>query len=204
MADSPVGSLPQATSINDADLFVLEQNGTAKKLSGAKLTEFIDRNILDVQVYPLSSTANPSSSFDRITGILRVGIPSGRSIDSAMVNSDGELVLTLTDGLIVNCGTVKGDRGLSAYDYAVEHGYTGSETDFATLQVQLYEASVNENQRVEAEANRQSNYVYMMNRVEQKLDEMDGIINQNDMVVVDTTLVLYRESLMIADTTLIL
>lgn len=38
-------------------------------------------------------------------------VPEGKSIDSGSVNSNGELVLTFTDGSTLNVGTVKGDKG---------------------------------------------------------------------------------------------
>lgn len=204
MADQAISSLTLAEIINDADLFVLEQNGEAKALSGQKLTEFIDRNLLSVSVYSLAYDATPTATYDRITGNLRIGIPRGNSITQAAVNANSELVLTWADGTSVNCGSVKGDTGKSAYDYAVENGYTGSETDFATLQLNLYQASLNEEERVQAEAERQENYTYMMGQVQDKIDELEGIVNQTDMEIIGTTLMIYRDSVTIVDTTLVL
>ena len=204
MADQAIGSLELAEVINGADLFVLEQNGEAKALSGAKLTEFIDRQVMDISVHDLSYTATPTAEYDRITGKLSLGIPRGNSIVSVSVNSEDKAVFTWADGTTVTVGTFRGPRGLSAYDYAVEKGYKGTETDFATLQLNLYNASLNEEERVKAEAKRQKDYEYMMDKVQKKMDEFDGMAAQTDMVIVDTTLVLYRESLLIADTTLLL
>lgn len=188
--------------INGADLFVLEQNGTAKKLTGASLTEYVNRNVVSVTIHALSASATPTADFDRITGQLSLGVPRGNSIVTAQVDSNSDLILVWADGTSVNCGNVKGDTGKSAYDYARENGYTGAETDFATLQVNLYNASLNENERVVAEANRQSNYTYMMGRVEQKLAEMEGLIDRTATEVVGTTLVLNTVETTVIGTTL--
>ena len=40
MADKTIGDLTQAESIGSEDLFVLEQNGEAKKLKGARLVKY--------------------------------------------------------------------------------------------------------------------------------------------------------------------
>ena len=41
------------------------------------------------------------------------GIPgaAGASVDTAIVNADGQLLLGLTDGVVINCGTVVGPAG---------------------------------------------------------------------------------------------
>lgn len=43
MADKTIGELTQATSLNDNDLFVLEQNGEAKKMPMALILDRIMR-----------------------------------------------------------------------------------------------------------------------------------------------------------------
>lgn len=204
MADKAISSLTLADIINGADLFVLEQNGEAKALSGAKLTEFIDRQVLDVTVYDLSYTTKPTCNYDRITGKLSLGIPKGNSIVSITMDNNDNAVFTWADGTSVTCGTFRGPKGQSAYDYAVENGYTGTETDFATLQLNLYNASLNENERVVAEANRQSNYTYMMNQVQQKLDDFDSLMEYADSTITGTTLILNRTGVSVVDTTLLL
>lgn len=204
MADKAISSLTLAEIINGADLFVLEQNGEAKALSGAKLTEFIDRQVLDVTVYDLSYTTKPTCNYDRITGKLSLGIPKGNSIVSISVNANDEIVYTWEDGTTFTCERIKGDTGMSAYQYAVSQGYTGSETDFATLQINLYEASLNEDARVQAEAERASNYEYMMGRVEQKISQMDQLITDVDCRITGTTLILNSIGVSVVDTTLML
>jgi len=204
VADSAISTLTLADLITDADLFVLEQNGEAKKLKGATLTEYVNRNVVSVSIHALSPSATPTADYDRITGNLSLGVPRGNSIVTASIDSNSDLILIWADGTTVNCGNVKGDTGKSAYDYAVENGYTGEETDFATLQVNLYNASLNENERIIAEANRQSNYTYMMGRVDQKLAEMESVLDNTATAVVGTTLVLNTVGTGVVGTTLML
>lgn len=204
MADSPIGSLAAVEQIYDADLFVLEQNGEAMKLSGAKLTDFIDRQVMDITVHELATTATPTAVYDRITGKLDLGIPKGNGIRSISVNANDQIVYLFDDGTSVAVERIKGDTGMSAYQYAVSQGYTGSETDFATLQINLYEASLNEDERVQAEAERESNYAYMMNKVDQKISQMDQLITGIDCQITGTTLILNSLDVSVVDTTLML
>jgi len=204
VADQPISSLDLAEIINGEDLFVLEQNGEAKKLLGSSLLEFIDRNLIEVTVHELAYTSSPTASYDYITGRLSLGIPKGNSIVAISMNSNDEAVFTWADGSTVTCGTFRGPRGMSAYDYAVEKGYTGTETDFATLQLNLYNASLNENERVQAEAERQRNYTYMMNQMQQKLDDFDYLMEYADTTITGTTLILNRTGVSVVDTTLLL
>lgn len=202
MANSPIRLLPTATEIMGIDLFVLEQGGVAKKLSGAKLTEFIDRQIMDVDVHDLSANSEPTAEYDRITGKLKIGIPKGNSIVSIKLSSDDKVVFTWADGNEVALDAIRGETGKSAYQYAVEQGYTGSETDFATLQLNLYQASLNEDERVQAEAKRKSDYANMMERLDNKLEQLDQIEGRLECAVVDTTLVINTIGVTVVETTL--
>lgn len=47
MADKQISQLVAATTINDEDLFVMQQGGTAKKLSGQKLADFVYQSAAD-------------------------------------------------------------------------------------------------------------------------------------------------------------
>ena len=53
MADKAIGDLPQAESILDTDLFVLQQGGVAKKLLGSLLKAFVTVNVVSVSVETL-------------------------------------------------------------------------------------------------------------------------------------------------------
>lgn len=199
-----ISQLPLAEEILPVDLLVLEQNGTAKKLEGSTFTRFIDRNIVSVSVYQLDYGVRPTAEYDPVTGKLKLGIPAGNGIASIALNKNNQVVYTWSDGSSIALETVKGDTGKSAYQYAVEQGYDGSETDFATLQVTLYQAAAQENQRVAAESQRAAEYSDMMGRLENKLSDLDRIENRLDCTVAGTTLVLNLIDTSVVDTTLML
>lgn len=96
MADSTIGNLPAASQITANDLFVLEQNGEAKKLLGSILTEYVDRDVVDVQVTSVLPTLNPTASFDAETGVLTLGIPRGLGIANIAKTSTSGMVDTYT------------------------------------------------------------------------------------------------------------
>lgn len=96
MADSTIGSLPAASEITAQDLFVLEQNGEAKKLLGSILTDFLDRNIVNVTVTSVLPTANPTVSYDAETGALQLGIPRGLGIAGIVKTGTSGLTDTYT------------------------------------------------------------------------------------------------------------
>lgn len=82
MADSTIGSLPAIEIMQNADLFVLEQNGTAKKLSGQQLSSYIDRQIVSITVVERDATEDYTCNYNRDTGALIIGVPRGVGIAS--------------------------------------------------------------------------------------------------------------------------
>lgn len=58
MADKRIDQLTAASTMNSADLLVLEQNGTAKKLSGETLGDFLCSNVVDISDTQPESIAN--------------------------------------------------------------------------------------------------------------------------------------------------
>lgn len=82
MAESPIGNLEETTLIQLFDLFLLEQNGVAKKIKGETLTNFINRNVVSVALVPRESTQDYTASYDQTTGELTLGIPRGLGIAS--------------------------------------------------------------------------------------------------------------------------
>lgn len=199
-----ISELPLAEAVSDADLIVIEQDGTAKKLEGVSLTRFIDRNVIDIAVSSLEYGVKPTAEYDKVTGKLKLGIPKGNSIVSISLNKNNQVVYRWADGSTVAMETIKGDTGKSAYQYAVEQGYTGSEIDFATLQLNLYQASLNEDERVKAEEKRKNDYAYMMTKLDDRLDDLDKIENRMDCTITGTTLVLNLIDTSVVDTTLML
>lgn len=199
-----ISELPLAEAVRDADLIVIEQDGTAKKLEGVSLTRFIDRNVIDIAVSSLEYGVKPTVEYDKVTGKLKLGIPKGNSIVSISLNKNNQVVYRWADGSTVAMETIKGDTGKSAYQYAVEQGYTGSEIDFATLQLNLYQASLKEDERVKAEEKRKNDYAYMMQKLDDRLDDLDKIENRMDCTITGTTLVLNLIDTGVVDTTLML
>ena len=82
LADSTIGSLPAIQIMQNADLFVLEQNGTAKKMSGEQLSSYIDRQIVSITVVERAATETYTASYNADTGVLTLGIPRGVGIAS--------------------------------------------------------------------------------------------------------------------------
>ena len=82
MADSAIGSLPAIEIMQNVDLFVLEQNGEAKKMSGEQLSAYIDRQITSVTVVERAATETYTATYNRNTGELIIGIPRGVGIAS--------------------------------------------------------------------------------------------------------------------------
>ena len=109
MADKEISSLPAATSITDADLFVLLQSGAAKKLTGEILRKY------------------------------------AHDIDSASINAQGHLILTLKGGETVDAGTLPagpgtGDMLASIYDAAQGRKQVAFKTDLDTVKSDLAKA----------------------------------------------------------------
>lgn len=204
MADSPVGSLPQATVINDADLFVLEQDGAAKKLTGTLLTNYIDRNLVSVSVVPLPADGTARAEYNRVTGALVLYIPRGNGISNIYNDENNNTVVEMEDGNTISFNLVKGDTGKSAYEYACEQGYSGTETEYAQMMAELYQAGVNEQIREQNETERTEVFQDMMDQVQAKMDAFDDLVDYADATVADTTLVITRLSTAVVNTTLMM
>lgn len=72
--------------------------------------------------------------------LIRVAGLLGKDIQSAAINDSGHLILTLTDGTTLDAGVAKGAQGAtgpagadgkSAYQYAQDGGFTGTESEFS-------------------------------------------------------------------------
>lgn len=77
MADKAINDLTQASQITDDDLFVLQQQGAAKKLKGKTLLEFLTFNVLRVSVETLPTGNQATAIFNPNNGTLTLGIPRG-------------------------------------------------------------------------------------------------------------------------------
>lgn len=89
MADSPISSLPAVQNlpngqpdIGTTDLFVLEQNRTAKKVSGEQITKFVDRNVQSYEGRIVASDAAGGATYNPSTQKLTLTLPHGPGIAS--------------------------------------------------------------------------------------------------------------------------
>ena len=77
MADKQIAELIEATTITGADLFVLEQDDTAKKLKGATLLDFLTLDVMSASATTLPAGSQATAVYDKATGALTLGIPQG-------------------------------------------------------------------------------------------------------------------------------
>jgi hypothetical protein len=96
MADKAISDLIQALQITGEDLFVLEQNGEAKKLKGKTLLDFITLDVVSVTVTTLPAGSSAMATYDTSTNTLALGIPQGKKGDTGATGATGPAnVLTI-------------------------------------------------------------------------------------------------------------
>ena len=89
MADKSISDLIQALQIMGEDLFVLEQNGEAKKLKGKTLLDFITLNVVSVTVTTLPAGSSATATYDTSTNTLTLGIPQGNKGETGATGATG-------------------------------------------------------------------------------------------------------------------
>lgn len=89
MADKAISDLTQALQITGEDLFVLQQNGEAKKLKGATLLDFVTLSVVSVTVTTLPAGSSATATYDKSTGTLALGIPQGSKGDTGATGATG-------------------------------------------------------------------------------------------------------------------
>lgn len=89
MADKSISDLIQALQITGEDLFVLEQNGEAKKLKGKTLLDFLTLNVVSVTVTTLPAGSSATATYDKSTNTLALGIPQGTKGDTGETGATG-------------------------------------------------------------------------------------------------------------------
>ena len=90
IVDKQISELIEATTIADVDLFVLEQDGTAKKLKGATLLDFVTLDVMSVSATTLPAGSSATATYDKSTGTLALGIPQGNKGDTGATGATGE------------------------------------------------------------------------------------------------------------------
>lgn len=89
IVDKAISDLIQATQITNEDLFVLEQNGEAKKLKGATLLNFVTLSVVSVTVTTLPAGSSATATYDKSTGTLALGIPQGPKGETGATGATG-------------------------------------------------------------------------------------------------------------------
>ena len=119
MADKAISDLTQALQITNEDLFVLEQGGTAKKLKGATLLDFVTLSVVSVTVTTLPAGSSATATYDKSTCTLALGIPQGNKGDPGATGATGPQGEQGIQGEIGPAGPqgAKGDKG-DAFTYS--------------------------------------------------------------------------------------
>lgn len=89
MADKTISELTQATQITNEDMFVLQQNGEAKKLLGMTLLDFVTLSVVNVTVTTLPAGSQATATYDKTTGTLALGIPQGSKGETGATGATG-------------------------------------------------------------------------------------------------------------------
>ena len=141
MADKTIGDLTQAESIGGEDLFVLQQNGEAKKLKGSQLIDYVTFNVISVTVETLPAGSQATATYNRTTGTLSLGIPQGEqgnigpanTLTIGTVTSGIEASATITGeapNQVLNLVLKQGDKGNPGDDAPTITGITIRQSDY--------------------------------------------------------------------------
>ena len=130
IVDKAISDLTQALQITNEDLFVLQQNGEAKKLKGATLLDFVTLNVVSVTVTTLPAGSSATAIYDKSTGTLELGIPQGSKGDTGATGATGPAnVLTIgsvTSGKVANA-TITGEAPNQVLNLVLEKGEQGEQ-----------------------------------------------------------------------------
>ena len=122
MADKTISDLTQAESIGGEDLFVLQQNGEAKKLQGSQLIDYVTMNVISVTVETLPAGSQATATYNKTTGELSLGIPQGEQGNIGPAN-------TLTIGTVTSgaeaSATITGDAPNQVLNLVLQQGEQG-------------------------------------------------------------------------------
>ena len=141
MADKTISDLTQAASIGSEDLFILEQNGEAKKLKGEQLIGYVTMNVISVTVETLPAGSQATATYNKTTGELSIGIPQGKqgnigpanTLTIGTVTSGAEASATITGDApnqVLNLVLKQGDKGNPGDDAPTITGITIRQSDY--------------------------------------------------------------------------
>ena len=84
-----IGELPVATSIDGNDMFVVEQDGTAKQVKGNTVKAYTTLDIVSASATTLEPGSPATAAFNAATKILTLGIPKGLKGDTGEQGPQG-------------------------------------------------------------------------------------------------------------------
>lgn len=128
MADKAISDLIQATQITNEDLFVLEQDGEAKKLKGATLLDFLTFDVMSVSVTTLPAGSQATAIYNKATGALTLGIPMGAQGAPGAPGANGPAntlkIGTVTSGAVASA-TITGTAPNQTLNLVLKQGDKG-------------------------------------------------------------------------------
>ena len=134
MADKTISELTQATQITNDDMFVLQQNGEAKKLLGMTLLDFVTLSVVKVTVTTLPAGSQATATYDKTTGTLALGIPQGSKGETGATGATGPrgpagpanalTIGTVTSGKVASA-TITGEAPNQVLNLVLEKGEQG-------------------------------------------------------------------------------
>lgn len=135
MADKAINDLVQALQITDDDLFVLQQQGAAKKLKGKTLLEFLTFNVLRVSVETLPTGSQATATFNPNNGTLTLGIPMGAQGAPGAPGANGPANMlkigTVTSGAVASA-TITGTAPNQTLNLVLKQGDKGDDAPTIT------------------------------------------------------------------------
>lgn len=130
MADKRIDDLTQATQITKADLFVLQQAGKAKKLTGETLLDFVTLSVVTVTVSTLPPGNDATATYDKNTGTLALGIPQGATGNKGNKGDTGPAnklsIGTVSSGKVASA-TITGEAPNQVLNLVLEKGEQGEQ-----------------------------------------------------------------------------
>ena len=135
MADKAISDLTQALQITSEDLFVLEQNGEAKKLKGATLLDFLSLDVMSVSATTLPAGSQATAIYNKATGALTLGIPMGAQGAPGAPGANGPAntlkIGTVTSGAVASA-TITGTAPNQTLNLVLKQGDKGNDAPTIT------------------------------------------------------------------------
>lgn len=130
IVDKAISDLTQATQITGEDLFVLQQTGKAKKLTGETLLNFVTLSVVTVTVSTLPPGNDATATYDKNTGTLALGIPQGATGNKGDKGNTGPAnklsIGTVSSGKVASA-TITGEAPNQVLNLVLEKGEQGEQ-----------------------------------------------------------------------------